>query len=163
MLFRRYRAEYTDQCIDLIPIHIEPPAKALEFGREQVWSITMHDKRREIGQISYRTGESRAVYYYGHIGYHIDAPYRGHHYAMRACRLLQKEILMSGKRSVVITCDPDNAPSRKTCQHLGCLLEGTVNVPDRLQKDFDLSAVKCRYIWIIGENGEENEMFDRRR
>ena len=88
MIFRRYRAEYTDQCIDLIPIHIQPPAKALEFGHEQVWSITLHDHRKEIGQISYRTGESRAVYYYGHIGYHIDPPYRGHHYAYRACRLL---------------------------------------------------------------------------
>ena len=149
MLFRRYRAEYTDGVIDLIPLHIAPPAKELEFGREQIWSITLHNHRHEIGQISYRTGESKPVYYYGHIGYHIHPAFRGNHYAGRACRLLRREILTSGKTSVVITCDPDNLPSRKTCRGLGCLLECVCDVPEKLQKDFDLSPKKCRYNWRI--------------
>jgi len=152
LIFRRYHAEYTDGTIDLIPLHFDPPAKELEFGREQIWSITLHNHRREIGQISYRTGESRAVYFYGHIGYHIDPPYRGHHYASRACRLLTKEILMSGKQSVVITCDPDNTPSKKTCLQLGCLYESRVSVPDSMQRDFQLSPEKLRYIWKVNEN-----------
>ena len=121
MFFHRYRAEYTDGVIDLIPLHISPPDKGLGFRHEQVWRITLHDERSEIGQISYRDGESRCVYYYGHIGYHIDAPYRGHHYAWRACRLIEPEIRLSGKTSAVITCDPDNEASRKTCLKLGCL------------------------------------------
>lgn len=137
--------------IDLIPLHIEPPRKELQFGHEQVWRITLHNSRREIGQISYRDGESRCVYYYGHIGYHIDQPYRGHHYASKACMLIRKEIRLSGKTSVVITCDPDNIPSRKVCQRLGCLLEGTVAVPEDLQLKFELNGWKCRYIWHIPE------------
>ena len=153
MIFRRYHAEYTDGTIDLIPLHFDPPAKELEFGREQIWSITLHNHRREIGQISYRTGESRAVYFYGHIGYHIDPPYRGHHYASRACRLLTKEILMSGKQSVVITCDPDNTPSRKTCQKLGGLYEGTTSVPEDIRKKYEIGPSKCRYIWVPEESG----------
>jgi tagatose 1,6-diphosphate aldolase len=151
VIFRRFRAEYSDGVIDLIPLHISPPAKELEFGHEQIWSITLHNQRREIGQISYRTGESRAVYYFGHIGYHVDPAYRGHHYAARACQLLRKEILLSGKCSVVITCDPDNLPSRKTCQSLGCRMESVCSVPEKMQRDFELSPAKCRYIWKMKE------------
>ncbi len=155
MIWRRFRAEYSDGIIDLIPIHIPPPARELEFGREQIWSITVHNRRKEIGQISYRTGESRPVYYYGHIGYHIDAAYRGHHYAERACRLIREEILMSGKRSVVITCDPDNAPSLKTCRRLGCFLEGVSRVPVDLREQFQISEAKCRFIWRVTDGKEE--------
>ena len=151
MIFRRYRAEYTDGVIDLIPLHIDPPDPALQFGHEQVWRITLHNNRREIGQISYRDGESRCVYYYGHIGYHIDKPYRGHHYAARACMLIRGEIRMSGKTSAVITCDPENSPSRKVCMRLGCLWEGVVRVPEDLQKRYELNGQKCRYIWYLTE------------
>lgn len=98
---------------------------------------------------------------YGHIGYHIDPDYRGHRYAGRACRLLRQEILSSGKSTVVITCDPDNMPSRKTCRNLGCLLEGICAVPEQMQKDFDLSARKCRYIWRIKDETGTHENGDQ--
>ncbi len=151
MIFRRFKAEFTDGIIDLVPMHVDPPDPAMQFGHEQVWRITMHNSRKEIGQISYRDGESRCVYYYGHIGYHIDEPYRGKHYAWRACRMLRNEILQSGKSSVVITCDPDNIGSLKTCQKLGSLLEGIVTVPEDLQKKYEISSKKCRYIWHVTE------------
>ena len=149
MLFRRFRAEYTDGIIDLIPVHIGTPNKELGFGREQVWRITFHNDKKEIGQISYRDGESRCVYYYGHIGYHIDLPYRGNHFALRACKLIKKEILLSGKTSAVITCDPDNTPSRKICIRLGCLFERIAEVPEDIYSKYEISRTKCRYIWHI--------------
>ena len=71
MIFHRNRAEYTDGVIDLVPIHFTPPDPSMGFGREQIWRITLHNSRGEIGQISYRDGESRCIYYFGHIGYHI--------------------------------------------------------------------------------------------
>lgn len=149
MLFRRYKAEYSDGIIDLIPIHVGSPNKELGFGHEQVWQITIHNEKEEIGQISYRDGESRCIYYYGHIGYHIDPPYRGNHFAFRACRLIEKEIILSGKTSIVITCDPDNAPSRKICIRLGCLYERTAEVPEDIYQKFEISRTKCRYIWHL--------------
>ena len=149
MFFRRYRAEFTDGIIDLIPLHISPPDPELHFGHEQIWKITLHNDRNEIGQISYRDGESRCVYYYGHIGYHIDPPYRGHHYAWRACMLIREEIIMTGKSSVVITCDPTNYASLRTCRKLNCYLEGIAEVPDELRKKFELSERKCRFIWHL--------------
>ena len=151
MIFRRNRAEYSDGVIDLIPIHFTPPDPAMGFGREQIWRITLHDHKGEIGQISYRNGESRCIYYFGHIGYHIDEPYRGHHYARRACLLLEHEIRISGKSSVVITCDPDNEPSRRTCIGLGCLFEGITDVPEDIRRKYEISPVKCRYIWVLSE------------
>ena len=151
MIFHKYRAEYSDSVIDLIPIHFTPPDPSMGFGREQIWRITFHNSRKEIGQISYRDGESRCIYYFGHIGYHIDPPYRGHHYAKSACLLLTNEIRRSGKKTVVITCDPDNIPSRRTCEHLGCSWEGIVVVPDDIQKKYEISSVKCRYIWNVSE------------
>jgi len=56
-------------------------------------------------------------------------------------------ILLHGKESVVITCDPDNWASRKTCIRLGCELERTVDVPRRIQTRWLISERKCRYIW----------------
>ncbi len=155
MIFHRFRAEYSDGVIDLIPLQIDPPDRELGFRHEQVWRITLHNDRREIGQLSYRDGESRCVYYYGHIGYHIDPVWRGHRYAYRACMLIRQEICISGKTSVVITCDPDNIPSRKTCLALGCRLEGTVRVPADIRKKYEISETKCRYIWHV--NGAWND------
>ena len=45
MIFHRYRAEYTDFVIDLIPLHFTPPEPAMGFGREQIWRITLHNTR----------------------------------------------------------------------------------------------------------------------
>ena len=149
MLFRRNRVEYSDGVIDLIPIHIEMPNRELALGHEQVWRITLHNEKQEIGQISYRDGEGRNVYYFGHIGYHIDPPFRGCHYAYRACLMLKREIRLSGKTSVVITCDPDNEASRKTCLRLGCYFERVADVPEDIFSRFDISHIKCRYIWHI--------------
>ncbi len=151
-LFRRPKAEYSDGTVDLVPLRVPPADPFLAFGHEKIWRITLTGERREIGQISYRDGESRCVFYYGHIGYHIDEPFRGHHYAGRACRLIEEEIYRSGKSTVIITCDPDNIPSRKTCESLGCLYEGTVHVDRDILERYDINNVKCRYIWLIGGN-----------
>ena len=60
-------------------------------------------------------------------------------------------IRREGKSSVVITCDPDNTPSRRTCEELGCALERTVRVPAWIRAHWSISEVKCRYIWHLGE------------
>lgn len=147
MIFRRWFVEYTDGVVDLVPIRLYPPEEEMGFGVCHDFIIAPHGKRREAGRISLRLGESDCVYYFGHIGYHVDPPYRGHHYARHACALLKPLIEMSGKESVVITTDPDNIPSRRTCEGLGCELERIVDVPVKIQRRWEISAVKCRYIW----------------
>ncbi len=151
MLFRKPRAELTDGVIDLVPLRLYPPEKEMGFGRNYDYMLTLHGKYKEIGRISLRLGESPCVYYFGHIGYHVDPPYRGHHYAERACRLLAPLIALHGKHSVVITTDPDNLASRRTCERLGCALERVTNVPLDMQRRWELSREKCRYIWRIAD------------
>ena len=148
MFFRRkFRADFTDGVIDLVPTWLVPPDEDMGFGDCWDYIIAPHDVRREAGRISLRLGESPCVYYFGHIGYHVDEPYRGQHYARRACELLRPLIVAAGKSSVVITCDPDNIPSRRTCEGLGCMLERIVDVPRAISSRWEISDVKCRYIW----------------
>ena len=149
MLFRRFRPEFTDGVIDLVPIRLFPPEEEMGFGEVYDYIIAPHGQRREAGRISLRLGESPCVYYFGHIGYHVDPPWRGHHYAARACALLEPLIAASGKSSIVITTDPDNMPSRHTCERIGCMLESIVPVPPLMQSRWELSPVKCRYVWTI--------------
>ena len=151
LFFSARKPEFSDGVIDLWPMKVCPAERAMGFGRERVWKIAETGSRKEIGQISYRDGESRCVFYYGHIGYHIDEPWRGNHYALRACLLIRDEIRFSGKSSVVITCDPENLPSRKTCERLGCLYEGTVRVPGGIIQKYEIHHTKRRYIWRTGE------------
>ncbi len=139
--------EYSDGEIDLFAIRVPPSSRELGFGRERTWKITEHGKREEIGQVVYRPGEGKGIYYYGHIGYHIHPAWRGNHYAAKACRLIAEEIRRSGKSSVIITCDPDNLASRKTCLALGCLWESEVPVDGGLRERYEISARKERYIW----------------
>lgn len=149
MFFFRGKAQYTDGEIDLIPLNLFQPDDDLGFGRVYDFIIAPHGKRREAGRISLRLGESAGVYYFGHIGYHVDPPYRGHGWAAKACALLEPLMILEGKSSVVITTDTDNWPSRRTCEKLGCTLERIVDVPLSLRRKYEISAVKCRYIWRL--------------
>lgn len=149
MFFFRSRPQFSDGVIDLIPVSLGMPEEDLNFGETYDFLIAPCGRRREAGRISVRLGESEAIYYFGHIGYHVDPPFRGKHFARRACALLRPLMESAGKNSVVITCDPDNWPSRKTCEGLGCELERTVEVPGRLKERYEISDVKCRYIWRL--------------
>ena len=146
--FRRPAA--SDGVIDLYEQRVPLADEAMGFGREWTFLIAPHGRKREAGEINLRLGESECVYYFGHIGYHIDPPYQGHHWAARACLLMLPLIRRCGPASVVITTDPDNVASRRTCERLGCVLESVVPVPERLQKRWMLSPAKRRYIWRTG-------------
>ena len=71
----------------------------------------------KIGDCDLRIGHNQNLYYGGNIGYAIDAAYRGHHYAGKACRLLFELAKKHELGYVIITCDPDNTASRKTCEY----------------------------------------------
>lgn len=151
MLFWR-RPAFSDGVIDLIPVSYGLPDSRLGFGDVYDFIISPHHRHREAGQISLRLGESEGVYYFGHIGYHIDPPWRGQHWAQRACILLRPLIESAGKSSVVITTDPDNIASQKTITALGAVLERTVDVPDTLRANFEISPRKLRYIWRVNSS-----------
>ena len=119
-----------------------------------VFYIYKHHGLHKMGYVRLRLGESPSLYYLGHIGYRIDPPYRGNGYAKQACELLQPLMREHGLRSVVITTDTDNAASRKTCEHLGCVLESIADVPNEYRVLCSGSEKKCRYIYFVREENE---------
>ena len=122
-----------------------------ECGIEDGYTFYLYlsGTRHYVGYVSLRMGESPALYYLGHIGYRIEEPYRGHGYAGRACRMIIPLIRQLGLRSLVITTNVENIPSRKTCEHLSCTLERIAPVPQAYRPVCMNAPWKCRYIWRI--------------
>jgi predicted acetyltransferase len=106
--------------------------------------------KEKVGQIDLRLGYTwDLVHYAGQIGYGVRQEFRGHHYAAKACLLLKSVARQQHMDVLWITCNPDNWPSRKTCERIGATLVETVNVPE----DNDIykrgERQKCRYRWIV--------------
>jgi predicted acetyltransferase len=62
----------------------------------------------------------------GNLSYDVDGDYRGHKYAARGCRLLFPLAKRHGLKSLLITCAPDNAASRRTCELIGAQYVDTI-------------------------------------
>ena len=102
------------------------------------------------GGIGLRIGHTRDVeLYLGHIGYNVHPFARGNHYAERACRLLRPLAIAHGVRPVWITCNPDNAPSRRTCERLGCILVETLPLPADHALRTRGDREKLRFRWDV--------------
>ena len=84
----------------------------------------------KMGVCDLRIGHNELLYYGGNIGYRIEEVYRGHHYAGKACQLLLELARKHDLEYVIITCNPDNYASRKTCEYAGGKLIEIVEVPE---------------------------------
>lgn len=151
-LGHRRKAMFWDDAIELVPREFYGPDRRVGYRRCLVFDIVRAEDGRLAGEIALRIGDSDRQFYLGHIGYHIDPPYRGHSYALRACMLCLPVFVALGERSLVITTDPDNAPSIRTCEHLGCEYECTVDVPEAIRRALEISPVKRRYVLTIAED-----------
>ena len=83
-----------------------------------------------IGSCDLRIGHNDKTYIGGNIGYVIDEPYRGHHYAAKACKLLFTQAKKHGLEYLIITCDPSNVASYKTCERAGGKYVETADIPE---------------------------------
>ena len=86
------------------------------------WDIILKPNHVAVGKISFRIGHNYHSYYNGNIGYEIDEEYRGHHYALLACRLVLKAAQYHKMGKIYLTCNYDNAASYKTIEKLGANL-----------------------------------------
>ncbi len=146
-LFGR-RTMYSDGIIDLSASSRDETDEKCGIVDCYAFDIHPAGSRRYAGYISIRLGESPELYYLGHVGYRVEEMYRGDHFALRACRLLEPLLAGMRIRSLVITNDPDNLASRKTCEALGCTLERTTPVPQAYRYIVSGSTAKCRYLWM---------------
>lgn len=70
------------------------------------------------GRCDLRYGHNKQLYYGGNIGYRVYEPYRGNHLALKAAKVLLDHAAEKDLGYVIITCNPDNEPSRKTLEKL---------------------------------------------
>ena len=149
-LCRRGEAMLTGEEISLFPREYYGYSRQIHCDHTMIYDIVRRTDAKIAGEIALRIGDSPEQFYLGHIGYHVDPPFRGHAFAAKACVLCAPVLVSLGLRTAVITTDPDNGPSIRTCERLGCELECTVRVPDKVRERLEISPEKRRYIWTLG-------------
>uniref|UniRef100_UPI0040573BAC GNAT family N-acetyltransferase n=1 Tax=Acetatifactor sp. TaxID=1872090 RepID=UPI0040573BAC len=84
----------------------------------------------KIGHCDLRIGHNEKTYIGGNIGYGINEPHRGHHYAAKACKLLFQLARKHELDYVIITCVPDNIASARTCELAGGEFLEIADIPE---------------------------------
>lgn len=115
------------------------------------YKIILHDSNITIGNIDIRIGYNENIYYGGNIGYGIEKSYRGNNYASKACKIIRQVAIAHEMDKLIITCNPDNLPSRKTCEKTGLKLKEIVDLPQHNEMYQEGERQKCIYEWILSE------------
>lgn len=144
---RRNQPMTQDELISLWPREYYPHMARLGGATVFVFDIVDQAAAKISGEIALRFGDSSELFYLGHVGYHIDPPYRGKNEALHACQVCAPMFAQMGMGSFSITTDTDNLPSIRTCEKLGCVFECTVPVPEWCRSTFELSTRKRRYVY----------------
>ncbi len=100
-----------------------------EKKRLPVYSFEIETAAGErAGRCELRIGQNEKTRIGGNIAYTVFPPFRGRHYAAKACRLLFSLACRHGMSSLYITCAPENAASARTCEAAGGICLGTEDV-----------------------------------
>lgn len=123
------------------------------------WHIMADGKR--AGTISLRDGHSHVfTHLLGHIGFAVDAPFRGQGLAGLAVLALLPEAARLGLDTVWITTTPDNAACRRTLERIGCTFVEAVPIPPWYATYGKGERTKLRYRLAAGSEshpGRRNE------
>ena len=144
---------------------LQPPSGTLSFGQVRLHFVRVipgdpaHDfvpayhfriwiaDGLDVGHINFRVGDTEHVRVCaGHIGFEIGEQFRGHGYALQACRAIAP-FVRSVSGTVTITCDPNNAASIRTIERLGADFTDEVPVPVHDPHYKRGSRSKRRYKW----------------
>ena len=128
-------------------VRVVPGDPSRDFVPAYHFRILLSDGS-DVGHINFRVGDTEHVRLCaGHIGFEILEPFRGHGYALQACRAIASFVrLFYG--AVTITCDPDNLASMRTIERLGASFADEVPVPPHDPHFQRGSRSKRRYRWI---------------
>ena len=110
------------------------------------FTIRLASDDSEVGACNFRFGNTERTFFGGNIGYEVHAPYRGNHYAGKACLLLLKLARKHEMKYLYVTCNPDNHASRRTLEWAGGEFKTIVELPtdsDMYRKDGERQ--KCIY------------------
>lgn len=117
----------------------------MQFVPAYVFNICNSQTGEVMGFIDLRIGYNENVYYGGNIGYTVNERFRGNHYAGKACLLLFELAKLHGMTLLIITCNPENIASRRTCEYIGCEFDKIVDLPPHNDMYKDGERRKCIY------------------
>jgi predicted acetyltransferase len=135
--------------IDLHLVKTVPGNKDKNWVPAYHFDISLSRSYEPIGKIDIRIGNNENLYYGGHIGYSVNEEYRGNHYAAKAVLLLRKVAHAHDMEKLMITCNPDNIASRKTCEYVGANLLAIIDVPESNDMYQRGEKEKCIYEWVL--------------
>ncbi|MEI7667705.1 MAG: GNAT family N-acetyltransferase [Erysipelotrichaceae bacterium] len=117
-MFRKSKPLLSDGEIQLRLVRKVVDPDPAGWGTSYIYDIEA--KHTIVGRCDLRIGDTFTLDLAGHIGYAVYLPYRGHHYAAKATLLLFQQAKHLGMSQLIITCNPDNIASFKTCELVGC-------------------------------------------
>jgi predicted acetyltransferase len=101
----------------------------------------------DVGHINFRVGDTEHVRLCaGHIGYGVFESFRGHGYALQACRALAP-FVREVSPEVIITANPDNHASLRTIERLGAQFLDEIPVAEHDPHYAHGARMKRRYLW----------------
>lgn len=146
----RYEDRYKGEVVDLVKAYFLSEEDAYDGVPTVYYDILLHDTNYKVGKCDLRLKLDERMYYYGHVGYHINEKDRGHHYAYHACQVLFKIAKeLYGFKELFLTCDPDNEASYKTLKALNGELVEVTDIPDNHELYFKGKRYKCVFRYRI--------------
>ena len=141
----------TDGEIELKIIEKVPANEQKGYVPIYKYKITLQGSDKSIGNVDIRIGHNENIYYGGNIGYNIDEQYRGNSYAAKACKIIKRVAIAHDMNKILITCNPNNIASKKTCVKAGLILKSVEDLPphNSLYQLGDRQV--CIYEWNLNE------------
>jgi predicted acetyltransferase len=140
-----------DDAIILQPVATEPADPAKSWVPYYVFHILRANTGLRAGEIHLRVGDTEHIRLYGgHIAYGVRPEHRGDHFAGRALRLVMPLARRHGMSELWITCNPENLPSRRTCEFAGAEFIEIVDLPRHVDMYQEGERQKCRYRLDLG-------------
>ncbi len=137
----------TDDLFDAeIRLHLKEVREARPEKRwlpAYYFDICLRDGTK-IGNCDLRIGHNEKTDIGGNIGYGIYPDWWGHHYAAKACALLFRQARKHQMKDLIITCDPANRASFRTCEIAGGEYIETADIP----KENEMYAEGKRQVMI---------------
>lgn len=144
-----------DDDLELVLVKTTPGDPDQGLVPQYEFELRLTDQSVKIGSIRFRVDFTEKLKRFsGNIGYEVEENYRGHRYAARACRLLFPLAAAHGLSKLWITCSPDNAASRRTCELIGARYLDTIEAeiqPGKLRPT-------CRFVVEVKQNAEKETM-----
>lgn len=110
-------------------VKTSPAKPEMRFLPAYKFEICLPDGTR-AGECDLRIGHNDKTYLGGNIGYSVDEPHRGHHYAGKAVVLLKELARKHNMAHMFITCVPENIASEKSILYAGGVYLETRDLPE---------------------------------